>query len=69
MKSVVASVGMLATVIGSGLLLGGCVVARPHARVAVVPPVRVVTVAPARVWVPGHWRSGHVWVGGHWRHH
>ena len=39
--------------------LGGCVVAPPHAR--------VVAVAPARVWVPGHWHAG-VWVGGHWRY-
>lgn len=43
------------------LLLGGCVVVppRPRARVAVV--------APAAVWVPGHWSRGGVWITGHWR--
>ncbi|MGH8146450.1 MAG: hypothetical protein ACREPY_08960 [Rhodanobacteraceae bacterium] len=41
--------------------LGGCVVARPRAR--------VVAVAPARVWVPAHWARGNVWVEGHWRYH
>jgi hypothetical protein len=39
--------------------VGGCVVAPPRARVAVV--------APAAVWVPGHWDRGGVWIGGHWR--
>jgi hypothetical protein len=43
----------------SGLGLGGCVVPPPRAR--------VVAVAPARVWVPGHWHAG-VWVRGHWRY-
>ena len=43
----------------SGLALGGCVVAPPSAR--------VVAVAPARVWVPGHWHAG-LWVRGHWRY-
>ncbi|HEX5354452.1 MAG TPA: hypothetical protein VFW60_10255 [Rhodanobacteraceae bacterium] len=42
-----------------GTALGGCVVAPRRAH--------VVAVAPARVWVPGHWVSGHVWVRGHWR--
>lgn len=43
----------------SGLLLGGCVVAPPRARVAVV--------APAAVRVPGHWNRNGVWVAAHWR--
>lgn len=43
----------------SGLALGGCVVAPPRAR--------VVAVAPAQVWVPGHWHAG-LWVRGHWRY-
>ena len=43
----------------SGFAMGGCVVAPPRAH--------VVAVAPAQVWVPGHWRAG-VWVRGHWRY-
>ncbi|HKZ10077.1 MAG TPA: hypothetical protein VJL61_05140 [Rhodanobacteraceae bacterium] len=43
----------------SGLALGGCVVTPPRGR--------VVAVAPARVWVPGHWHAG-LWVRGHWRY-
>ena len=46
--------------LGLALMLGGCVVAPPRAR--------VVAVAPARVWVPAHWAGGHVWVEGHWRY-
>lgn len=47
-------------VLAACLMAGGCVVAPPRAR--------VVAVAPARVWVAGHWDYGHVWVRGHWRY-
>lgn len=45
--------------LGCCAVVSGCVVAPPRARVAVV--------APAAVWVPGHWDRGGVWIGGHWR--
>lgn len=48
-----------ATVACAGLMLGGCVVAPPRARVAVV--------APGAVWVPAHWSRNGVWIRGHWR--
>lgn len=46
-------------VVAGSLAMGGCVVAPPRARVAVV--------VPARVWVPAHWNRG-FWVAGHWRY-
>jgi hypothetical protein len=46
-------------VLAGCLMSGGCMVAPPRAH--------VVAVAPARVWVPGHWHRG-VWVRGHWRY-
>lgn len=54
-------VALLVSLLAVGCLgLGGCVVVPPRAR--------VVAVAPARVWVPGHWVNGNVWVHGHWRY-
>ncbi|MGH8183650.1 MAG: hypothetical protein ACREPH_08330 [Rhodanobacteraceae bacterium] len=41
------------------MVMGGCVIAPPRAR--------VVAVAPVQVWVPGYWHGG-VWVRGHWRY-
>lgn len=41
--------------------MGGCVIAPPRRG------VRVVAVAPVRVWVPGYWYGG-VWVRGYWRY-
>lgn len=49
-----------AAAVAGCILLAGCVVAPPRARVAVV-------AAPARAWVPAHWR-GNVWIEGHWRY-
>lgn len=46
-------------VVGMSFMATGCVVAPPRGR--------VVAVAPARVWVPGHWHHG-VWVRGYWRY-
>lgn len=53
------STWLLVVLLGACGLLGGCVVAPPRAR--------VVAVAPARVWVPGHWVRGGVWVRGYWQ--
>lgn len=53
------STWLLVVLLGACGMLGGCVVAPPRAR--------VVAVAPAAVWVPGHWVRGGFWVGGHWR--
>jgi hypothetical protein len=51
---------LMVLVVLGGFAMGGCVVAPPRAR--------VVAVAPARVWVPGHWIDGNVWVRGYWRY-
>jgi hypothetical protein len=49
----------------SGWALAACLAASGCVVVPARP--RVVAVAPARVWIPGHWYGG-VWVGGHWRY-
>lgn len=48
-------------VLAGSLVMGGCVVVPPRARMVAVAP------APAPVWVPGYWYGG-VWVRGRWRY-
>ena len=47
---------MVAALIGSSVMLSGCIVLPPRGG------------CHARVWAPGYEGPTHVWIGGHWRY-